>query len=435
MKVLDIARKDLLRSFRSAFALVFMFVIPLLTVGLFYFAFGGLGSGDEGFELATTQVQVVNLDAPDPQFGDFSAGQTLIDLLQSEELASLLAVTEVQDAASARAAVDNQEAGVAVIIPADFTAAVFNPDGSTAVELYQDPTLTIGAGIVKDILNQFVDGFAATKIATGVSAEQLTEHGVTVDAAIIQDIVTQYVDWTQQMGESQRGSESERATSPMFEVQSTTDDEDTANHLTQQILSLTMAGMMIFYAFFTGANSSESILREEEAGTLPRLFTTPTPQSTILGGKFIAVFVTLLVQVVVLVSIAALVFKVEWGAPLPLALVTVGLVVLASSFGIFLTSLLKNTKQTGIIFGGLMTVTGMVGISSTFTASVPGAAEATKVVDTLSLFVPQGWAMRGWRLVMDGGGVVEVLPTVAVMLALGIAFFVLGVLRFRKRFA
>ena len=111
---------------------------------------------------------------------------------------------------------------------------------------------------------------------------------------------------------------------------------------------------------------------------------------------------------------------------------TVGLVVLASSFGIFLTSLLKNTKQTGIIFGGLMTVTGMVGISSTFTASVPGAAEATNVANTLSLFVPQGWALRGWRLVMDGGDAAEVLPTVAVMLALGIAFFVLGVLRFRK---
>ena len=431
MKVLHIARKDLLRSFRSAFALVFMFVIPLLTVGLFYFAFGGLGSGDEGFELATIQVQVVNLDEPDPQSGGFSAGQTLVDLLQSEDLATLLAVTEVQDAASARAAVDNQEAGVAVIIPADFTAVMFKSEGSTAIELYQDPTLTIGAGIVKDILSQFVDGFAATKIATGVSAEQLSEQGVTVDAAVMQDIVTQYVDWTQQIGENQQ-----RTTSPMFKVQSTTGtDEDTSNRLTQQILSLTMAGMMIFYAFFTGANSSEGILREKEAGTLPRLFTTPTPQSTILGGKFIAVFVTIFAQVVVLVTVAALVFKVEWGNPLPLALVTLGLVVLASSFGIFLTSLLKNTRQTGIIFGGLMTMTGMVGISSMFTASVPGAADATNVANTLSLFVPQGWALRGWRLAMDGGGVAEVLPTVAVMLALGIVFFVLGVLRFRKRFA
>ena len=39
-----------------------------------------------------------------------------------------------------------------------------------------------------------------------------------------------------------------------------------------------MGGMMIFYAFFTGASTGQTILQEEEEGTLPRLFTTPTPQ-------------------------------------------------------------------------------------------------------------------------------------------------------------
>ena len=46
MKVLDIALKDLLRSFRSAFALVMMFVAPLLITGLIYFAFGSMLGGD-----------------------------------------------------------------------------------------------------------------------------------------------------------------------------------------------------------------------------------------------------------------------------------------------------------------------------------------------------------------------------------------------------
>ena len=36
MKILDIAFKDLLRSFRSAFGLVMMFVAPLLITGLIY---------------------------------------------------------------------------------------------------------------------------------------------------------------------------------------------------------------------------------------------------------------------------------------------------------------------------------------------------------------------------------------------------------------
>ena len=47
MKALDIALKDLVRSWRSAFTLVMMFVAPLLITGLIYMAFGGLGSGGE----------------------------------------------------------------------------------------------------------------------------------------------------------------------------------------------------------------------------------------------------------------------------------------------------------------------------------------------------------------------------------------------------
>ena len=85
----------------------------------------------------------MNLDEPGSEYGDFSAGQMLVDLLQSEDLSDLLEVSEVSEPASARAAVDAQEAAVAVIIPAGFTGAALGA-GSAAIELYQDPTLTLG---------------------------------------------------------------------------------------------------------------------------------------------------------------------------------------------------------------------------------------------------------------------------------------------------
>jgi ABC-2 type transport system permease protein len=193
-----------------------------------------------------------------------------------------------------------------------------------------------------------------------------------------------------------------------------------------------MAGMMVFYVFFTGAASAQSILLEEEAGTLPRLFTTPTPQSTILGGKFISTFLLLSVQVVALIIISSLIFDVNWGEPLPVALVIFALVIVASSFGIFVTSFLKDTRQGGIVYGGVMTAMGMIGMITVFTGARPGASTA---VDTVSLIVPQGWAVRAWRLLLEGGGVGDVLLTVAVMLAAGVVFFAIGILKFRKRYA
>ena len=67
MKALDIALKDVLRSFRSAFAIVFMFVVPMLVTGLFYLMFGNV-AGDNGFNLPRTKLVVANMDAGGPRF-------------------------------------------------------------------------------------------------------------------------------------------------------------------------------------------------------------------------------------------------------------------------------------------------------------------------------------------------------------------------------
>jgi len=62
MKAIDIAIKDMTRSFRSTFALVFMFGVPLLLTGMFYFMFGGATKSDQGFSVPVTNVVVANLD-------------------------------------------------------------------------------------------------------------------------------------------------------------------------------------------------------------------------------------------------------------------------------------------------------------------------------------------------------------------------------------
>jgi ABC-2 type transport system permease protein len=428
MRMLDIALKDMLRSIRSASFLAFGFFVPLLVSGIFYFAFGGLASGDGGSDLPVIQVQVASLDEPSPQYDGLSVGQMLIEILQAESLGDVIQVTEAAGPASARAAVDRQDASVAIIIPAGFTTAALTPQGQAAIELYQDPTLTLGPAIVESIIRQIVDGFSGAKIASNVAAGQLAAHGVKVDAAMLQGIQIQYREWATALGQSQQGG-----TSTLLETRSPAGAEAEATGAGADIIGMIMSGMMVFYVFFTGAASAQSLLQEEEAGTLARLFTTPTPQSAILGGRLVATLVTLVVQVAVLLVLSALVFEINWGKPLPLALVTLGMVVLSAAFGLFVTSLLKNTRQGGVVYGGVLTVAGMVGMIGIFTVNVPNAS--TGPFETISLLVPHGWAVRGYSLLLEGGGASDVLPTSAVMLILSLAFFLIGLMRFRRRFA
>ena len=421
MKVLHIAFKDLLRSFRSLFLLTMMFVAPLLLTGLIYFAFGSAGSG---LELPVTRVWAADLDQPDSQSG-LSAGQMLVDYLQGEALADLLQVTVAPDEASARAAVEHQEADVAVIIPPGLTAAAMTPGITATVTLYHDPTLTVQPGIVRVVAGGFLDGFSGVKIALEVAARRLKANGLALDPPTAEQIEQDYIAWVQS---SSHTHDEDGTTEAALTLRAPAEAQ--AVDVKSGLIGRVMGGMIIFFAFFTGASTASSLVHEDEEGTLARLFTTPTPPAAVLGGKFVAVFMTVIVQVVVLLVAAHFIFGINWGQPLTVAPVVVGLVVAASGFGVFLMSFIKTARQTGPVLGGVVSVTGLLG------GLLPtGNPNTPTLFDTLGLALPQGWALRGLRLALGGAQVGEALLPVAVLVAVGLALFVAGVLGFRRRFA
>ncbi len=430
MKAIDIALKDLLRSLRSTSGLVFMFGIPLLVTGMFYFMLGRSAQSGE-FELSRVQLAVANQDQGGPHLnlrgknvpGNFSArtlGELVVQVLQSEDLADLVTVRLVPDANAARAAVDAQQAQVAVIIPPDFSRQFADTYGRAVIELYQDPTLTLSPAVIQAVMSQFMDGLSGVKIAVDIALEQ-TENG---DASLVGLVVQQYME--------RMTMEDDNLAASLLEVSAPRPSPQQDASPLARILGPIMGGMMIFYAFYTGTASAESILREEEERTLPRLFTTPTPQSVILSGKFLAVFLTVLMQVVVLLISARFLFNIAWGAYDAVAINSAGIILSASAFGILVNSLLKDTRQGGMIFGGLLTITGMVGMIRVF---APTSAGAAQLGNSVSLLTPQGWAVKGLLLAMDGAPLGEVSLNALALLAWGAVFFSIGVWRFRQRYA
>jgi ABC-type Na+ efflux pump permease subunit len=430
LKALDIAFKDLVRSSRSTIAVVFMFGLPLMVTGLFYLMLGSSASEGE-FDLPRTKVVIANLDEGGPKMqagsenipGGIKAdtlGELVVGVLQSDDLADLIDVSLVSDDTSARFAVDNQQAQVAVIIPVDFSHQFADPYGQAAIEFYQDPTLTIGPSIVKSIISQFMDSMSGIKIALDVALEQ-TE---TSDYAIVGQVIQQYLDTSTTQTKDLAGT--------LLDVRSPVKRTQTEENPVLRAIGPLMGAFMIFYAFYTGTSTAESILKEEEERTLPRLFTTPTPQTTILTGKFLAVLLTVSVQVTVLIIAAHLIFGIQWGAFLSVALAAAGIVLSASSFGIFINSFLKNTKQGGMIFGGVLTMTGVLGMIGVISGNSPTGA---MLGNSVALLVPQGWAVRGLTLAMNGQPLMDILLNLLAMLAWFAVFFTIGVWRFNRRYA
>ncbi len=418
MKALDIAFKDLLRSTRSAFTLVMMFVAPLLITGLIFLAFGGVGSS----EASITQIKlgIVNQDIAVSDI-PVIIGDELVKVLTEPALKDLLAVSDFPNETSARQAILDKQISVALIIPANLSAAAMQTDAHTKLTIIHDPASTLAPAIVQSIVGQYVNGFNGSKIATQVVVEQLTGNGLKVDAALSGQVVQSFVNWSVANVPGANGA------LPFVDLQTPVASSEGKSTM-QAIAGVIMAGMIVYFVFYTGALNAQSIIREQDDLTLARLAVTPTSPATILTGKVIGSMIMITIQIVVLMVLSTLFFKINWGDPVKTGVVCLVLVFLASGFGIFLMSFIKNERQAGIMLGGVLTVLGMLG--GLFTGGFQNLPKAFAIAN---LFTPHGWAMRAFKMAfgeLSGNFIIPVL----VMLGIGAVSMLIGILLFRRRF-
>jgi ABC-2 type transport system permease protein len=422
MKILDIALKDIVRSTRSLFLIGMALVAPLLLTALIYFAFGSISSGT--MSIVSIKVGVVNADRlPVDAPLEAPLGEIIRSMFFDDSVKSWLTASDYPDEAAARAAVDAQEIGVAVMIPATFTEDYLAGKTDTAITILQDPTLTISPTVVRDMVTSLLDGVAGGGIAYKVVNERMTVNSKTLDPATIPSFFERYANWYADFQRAMFHTPEKAA----LVVKAPAVNGDMTDSV-RTMMGLVMSGQLIFFSFFTGAYAMMSILQEAEEGTLARLFTTPTDRTTILAGKFLAVFITVILQGGVLLIAGHYLFKINWGEPGSITLSLLGQMFASVGLAVLLVSFIKTSKQAGPIFGGGLTMLGM--ISGLFTANMK-----IDIFNTMGNFTPQGWVLKAWKLSIAGQPVSELIVPFIVMVAMGTVMFAVGARMFGRRFA
>jgi ABC-2 type transport system permease protein len=342
-------------------------------------------------------------------------------------VASWITASDYENEASLRRALDDQEIGVAVIVPQDFSTQYLNGKKDVQVVVISDPTLSIGPAVVQNMVTSMLDGVSGAGIALETYLDRQQVNGITPDPARIPAWLEGYTTW---YADFQRALFHDPDQAVFVMVAPSAGQTETADPF-QKVMGLTLAGQMIFFAFFSGAFAMMSILDESENGTLARLFTTPTDRTAILAGKFLAVFITVIVQGLVLLGTGHYVFGITWGEPAGVVLALTGQVIAATGLGVLLISFVKSSRQGGPVLGGGLTALGMLG--GLMTANMPNALPET--MNTIANFTPQGWVLKTWQMVMAGNSVADLLVPIAVMLGMGFVMFTLGAIQFKKRFA
>jgi ABC-2 type transport system permease protein len=416
-RIRAIAWKDLRSTMRNVPALAMMLLAPLALAALLGFAFGG----GQSFSISATKVAVANADTGAAGVGAVgNYGAVVVGVLKSPDLKDIVAVSEKPSAAAARRSVDDGKMATAVIIPPGFSGAVLGTSSTapkTAVEVYENPTQEIGGAITESIVGQALLGFNGARAAAVAANGLATANGDGERAGkLAQQAAAKYL---RDGGAAAGVSVTQRA--PRLPGGASTRDVGVTGTI--------LAGMMVFFMFFGANNVARTIQDEDRAGTLPRLFTTPTPRQTILSGKFTSVFVTVTVQAVILLVAGRFIFSIDWGRLDAVAALTLVAAAVASGLALLVISLVRTPAQAGAIGAGVYLVLALLGGNFTGTAAAGGTyANVQKLT-------PNGWLLQGWDAVMRGGGLGDIVLNLLVPLLFAGAFFVVAVLRFRKRYA
>jgi ABC-2 type transport system permease protein len=408
-KLLTIGWKDLKVMFRDRAALILMLAAPFaLTLGMGLIT-GAFSSG--GSSISELSVVVVNQD-------DGQLGVALEELLTSSDLNDLLETTVGADPALARERVDDDEAVAAVIIPAGFTDSVIPRNaGATSGEavnivVYMNPGRPISAGIVRSIVQGFVDRVEAGRVGGQVAIEQLLRSGL----AAPQDVAQ----LAAQIGQEQASL----AGSPLIRVQRSDAAASQSNDFNP--LLLLAPGMALVFLMFTVSLGSRSILVERRDGTLARMLSTATGGGSILVGKISGVYLVGAAQMFILILASVLLFRLRWGDPLGVVALVLAAVVGASGWGLLLAAVAKTPNQVANLGMAMMLLFGVLG-GSFFGGTLTGAA------GTLGKITPNAWAMDGFTTLARGGDLADVTTEIAALLLMGALLLALSAVLFGRK--
>ncbi len=474
-KLWRIALKDIRTRFTDRRLLLIMFAAPLAIATIIGLAFGGLGRSSS--PISDIPVAVINNDSTEGQGAAYGAmlagllteGQlpagtetslaacpkvsggtndrsnvgslTLAELIHGSTFDAVQAQSLVADKkidppsatpgnpeyleVAAKAATDKGIYAAVVIIPADFSKALMSladprlPASKTTLNVYGSAYQSLAAGIVRSVVDSITAQLISGNIAIGASMTVMNAQNPTALPA------------TFVSSQGDIGKSFICAFSPANNLVGLTDlpVQAAPNNLAGTLLVTFGSAQALFFAMFTAQNGILSMYDERRNWTLQRILISPTPRWNILGGKLVGVLVSVLAQLVILVTALTVVGSLIegriafiWGtdlARLGLVLLTVGVAV--SGLGIFLAGVLKGIEQANTVGSVLNIALGVL-----------GGAFGFQLPRSIAQFSLIYWARDAFDLLAAGRG--DISLNLLVLFVQGAVLFVIGLFLFNRKF-
>jgi ABC-2 type transport system permease protein len=184
---------------------------------------------------------------------------------------------------------------------------------------------------------------------------------------------------------------------------------------------------LVLFMFLTSMTAATQLILSRLLGVSRRMLAAPVGLATILVGEILGRFGVAMIQGLFIVFLSSLVFGVPWGDPLAAGLIVVVFAFVGTGAAMVVGVFANDVDQAGAL--GVMA--GML-LGALGGAMVP-LEIFPEPIHTLAYLTPQAWAIQGLRMVgLHDGGVVDILPELAVLGAFALGLVALGTWRFRR---
>ncbi len=186
-------------------------------------------------------------------------------------------------------------------------------------------------------------------------------------------------------------------------------------------------GYTIYGIFWIVSLLAGSVLQERREGTFRRLLVAPMSRAVMLAGKLVPYYIINLIQLAIMLGASSLLFGMSLGhSPAGLVAVSLAAAATATGLGVLISALARTEAQVGGLTILLLLTLSALGGCFVPRFIMPGWLRA------IGLITPHAWALDAYQdLLVRGYGLLEVLPKVGGLAAFAVAFFGIGVWRFR----
>lgn len=401
--ILTIFKKDLKLYFSDKKAVLLTFLMPILLITLFAFAFGGTKGTSKSKPIELLVADIDNtIDSRSVIFNlDSLSGITLIPKELGEASDLVLKGKYVAVLIFGKGFQDSILAGNTLPMELKYDAAREIEMGMLQGVLMQELMGSVGKKMIKSKMGTYFD--------TNYSGMNPTTR-----AKIFDDMDSDNIG----IGGGMNSSMDLKMTSVVKE-----DSKKGNLGLIQAV-----AGTAIMMLLFSIAAIGGGLLDEKEAGTLKRLLYSPLKPTDILFGKMATAIVISILQLIVMFVYSWLVFDLPIFTDIPsLILMILATAFAVSSFGMFLVAIAKSRQQLQGLSTIIIMIMSAIGGSMIPLFIMPAFMQKIAVV-SVNYWGIQGFYDIFWR----GLPLVDILPKMGVLLLIGTGMMLISIRMFKK---